>query len=394
MEHHDVLIVGAGNAGVSLAARLLRDGVEDVAVLDGRPVHRYRPLLNYVAAGEARLSDLERPMRRVVPDRAAYVPEDVACVEPLGASVTTTTGRVLGYGTLVLCPGLPEDFAATPGLAAAYDDGWAGSSFVATSAPGVWGRVRDVRRGRVVFTVPPEPAPCGPTALKAMFMACDHWRRQGVLDQVAVHLVLPERTAVGLPGPDARLERLFADYGVEVTREARVASVDHTNREVVVSGRGGPTTLSDVDLAHVVPHYRAPEWVRGCGLAADAGPGLVDVDPATLRHRRHPAVWALGDVSGATRHSSGGGLRKQVDVLARNLAAVREGGELTEYGGYTVVPITVSRRRLMLVEHDREGRPSPSVPLIDLTRPRRSTWLFDRYGLPVLYFQRILRGRV
>ena len=204
MDLHDVVVVGAGNAGVSAAtARLLRDGFDDVALLDARPVHRYRPLLNYVGAGEARMSDLERPMRRVVPDAARFLAEDVASVDPVASTVTTGEGRVLGYRTLVLCPGLPEDFAATPGLAAAYKDGWAGSTFVADSAAGVWARLRDLRRGRVVFTVPPEPAPCGPTALKALFMACDHWRREGVLDDLAVHLVLPERTAVGLAGPDA-----------------------------------------------------------------------------------------------------------------------------------------------------------------------------------------------
>ena len=58
------------------------------------------------------------------------------------------------------------------------------------------------------------------------------------------------------------------------------------------------------------------------------------------------------------------------------------------------MPITTSRRRLMLVEVDRDGRETPSVPLVDLVRPRRSTWWFDRYALPVIYHRRILRGRV
>ena len=40
------------------------------------------------------------------------------------------------------------------------------------------------------------------------------------------------------------------------------------------------------------------------------------------------------------------------------------------------------------------GNPSPSAPLVDLTKPRRSTWLFDRYGLVVTYYRRILRGKV
>ena len=58
------------------------------------------------------------------------------------------------------------------------------------------------------------------------------------------------------------------------------------------------------------------------------------------------------------------------------------------------MPITVSRRKLMLNEVDREGRASPSVPFVNPFKPRRSTWFFDRYGLPQVYFRRILRGKV
>ena len=64
----DTVIVGAGNAGVSLAARLRRDGIRSVALIDPSPVHRYRPMLNYAAAGQARMSRYERPMATVVPD--------------------------------------------------------------------------------------------------------------------------------------------------------------------------------------------------------------------------------------------------------------------------------------------------------------------------------------
>ncbi len=66
MEHHEVLIVGGGNAGISLAAKLLRDGADDVAVVESESVHRYRPLLNYVGGGEATMSSLERPADSVV----------------------------------------------------------------------------------------------------------------------------------------------------------------------------------------------------------------------------------------------------------------------------------------------------------------------------------------
>ncbi|MGY1680924.1 NAD(P)/FAD-dependent oxidoreductase [Geodermatophilus sp. SYSU D01176] len=394
MDRHEVLVVGGGNAGISLGARLVRDGAPDVAIVAPQPVHRYKPLLNYVGAGQAAVADLERPMRDVVPDGCAWIRDSVEAVDPTAMTVRTRGGRTLHCSTLVLCPGLVEDWAATPGLQSAYADGWAASTYVPGAAPQVWPRLTSLRGGSVVFTVPPEPASCGPTALKPLFMACDHWRRAGVLHDLQVRLVLPERSATGVPRADEVLERALASYGVEVLREARIERVDWDVHAVTVASRTGRRLLEDVAFAHAVPHYRAPGWIADGGLAVDAAPGLVDIDPCTLRHRRHEAVWALGDAADVATRPSGGALRPQVDVLARNIAAARSGGTMQRYDGYTVMPITVSRRKLVLTEVDRDGRPTPSVPLLDPFTPRRATWFLDRYVLPRIYFRRLLRGRV
>ncbi len=321
MEHHEVLIVGGGNAGISLAARLLRDGASDVAVVAPQPVHRYRPLLNYVSAGEASMADLDRPMQDVLPAGCRWIQDSVVAVDPAVSTVRTRAGRTLRWSTLVLCPGMVEDWAATPGLQAAYLDGWAVSSYVPSAAPQVWPRLTALRSGSVLFSVPPEPAPCAPTALKPLLMACDHWQRAGVLADIDVRLVLPEATATGLPAADERLESILASYGVEVLREARITEVDPDGRAVTVATPTGPRVLGDLDVAHAVPHYRAPQWIAGSGLAADQAPGLVDIDPGTLRHRRHASIWALGDAADLRTRSSGGGLRRQVDILAKNIAA-------------------------------------------------------------------------
>ncbi|NEK87740.1 NAD(P)/FAD-dependent oxidoreductase [Blastococcus saxobsidens] len=394
MERHEVLIIGGGNAGISLAARLLRDGVRDVAVVAPQPVHRYKPLLNYVGAGEATMAELKRPMADVVPDGCTWIRDAVESIDPEARSVRTRGGRTVAWSTLVLCPGLVEDWDATPGLLQAYADGWAASTYVPGSTPQVWPRLSALRTGSVVFTVPPEPASCAPTALKPLLMACDHWRRTGVLPSLDVTLVLPDATATGLPEADERLERTFADHGVEVVREARIERVDWDVHALALTSPTGRQVLEDVDFAHAVPHYRAPGWIADAGLAVDAAPGLVDVDPETLRSRRRESIWAIGDAADLATRPSGGALRKQVDVLARNLAASARGKPLHRYDGYTVMPITVSRRKLMLNEVDRNGRPSPSVPFIDPFEPHRWSWLFDRYGLPQVYWRRILRGKV
>lgn len=391
MEHHDVLVVGGGNAGISLAARLLRDGVQDVAVVEPEPVHRYRPLLSYVGGGEATMDSLEKSADAVAPRGCTSIRDRVVSVDPAGPSVLTLRGRRIGCSTLVVCPGLEEDWDSTPGLEEACAAGWAGSTFLVETAPQVWPALRGLTRGRVVFSVPPEPAPCAVTALKPLFMACDHWRRTGVLEGLDIHLVLPGPSPVGVPAVDALLERTLASHGVRTLREARVRSLEA--RRVTVNTPAGLQELDDVAHAHVVPHYRAPRWIAESDLAGPTASGLVDVDHGTLRHRRHPAVWSLGDVADLGTRPSGGALRKQVAVLAHNIG-VADTGPFQHYDGYTVMPITVGRHRLVLVEVDRDGRPAPSLPFPDLTRPRWTTWWVDRHALPRTYFRRILRGKV
>lgn len=391
-DHAEVVIVGGGNAGISLAARMLREGAGDVLLVEPSPVHRYRPLLNYVGAGEASPASLERPMASVVPDGCRWVKDAVDAVDPAARTLTTRRGRTIAYSTLVLCPGMIEDWGATPGLVEAYTAGWAGSTYVPSSAPLVWPALEDVTGGTVLFTVPPEPAPCGATALKPLLMACHTWQRSGLLADLDVVLVLPDEEALGVPDADEHLEAVLASYGVRVLRSARVARVDPVIRSVDITSSTGQHHLDDVAYAHVVPHYRAPHWVSESGLADGGRAGLVDVDPETLRSRRHGDLWAIGDAASIATRSSGGALRKQVKVLAHNIGAAAAGKKLRSYDGLTVMPVTTSRNRLMLVEADRVGRRPRHAPL-DPVKPRWSTWMFDRYVLPQVYFHRILKGK-
>jgi hypothetical protein len=152
VERHDVVIVDGGNAGISLAARLLRDDLRDVAVVAPLPVHRYEPLLDYVAGGQATMPDLERPTADVVPGGCTWIRDAVEAVDPAAMTVRTRGGRTLHCSPLVLCPGLVQDWEATPGLQSAYTDGWADSSYVPGSAPVVWPRLAPLRSGSVVST--------------------------------------------------------------------------------------------------------------------------------------------------------------------------------------------------------------------------------------------------
>lgn len=388
---HDVLIIGGGNAGLSLAGRLRRDGCRDVAVVEPASVHHYRPLLSYVASGAATLDDLRRPQDEVVPDGVRRYADRVVHVDPVRSTVRLSDGTELGYGDLAVCPGSAVDWDAVPGSRDAVATPHAATSYLPEQAVRTWEMLASLTAGHAVFAVSDRHTPCAPVGLKPLLAAADHWHRTGVLRDITVDLLVEAPYLVQEAAADRELRAATERYGIRVRTGTRLVSVDPDARTVHADGPGGTTTLP-YDALYLAPPHAAPAWIADSGLGDDEG--FVAVDPRTLQHREHPRVWGLGDAAAVATVPSGGGLRRQVPVVARNIQARRTGAPFQEYDGYTVAPVTTSRHRLLLAEHDRDGRPEPTVRFPDLTRPRRSLRLFDRYLQPSIYWRRLLQGKV
>lgn len=397
-EHHDVVIVGGGNAGLSLAGRLRRDGAQDVVVVEPRHEHHYRPLLSYVAGGQATLDDLRRPQQDVLPDGVRWVRDSVASVDPERSVVVLAGGGELHYTDLALCPGSQVDWDAIPGSEAAVRTPYAATSYLPASAVDTWEMLSTLTAGRAVFVISDRHVPCAPVGLKPLFLALDHWEDTGVRDSIEVELLVEGDRLVDLESADERLRQALAERDVRVSLATTVTSVDAQTRHLVAEQRGvapgrNPLTLG-YDALYVAPPHRAPAWVAQSGLATTDDGGFLRVDPHTLQHPEHPRVWGLGDVADLDALPSGGALRKQVPVVARNIAARRTGGTMQRYDGYSIAPVTTSRRRLLLAEFDRAGRSQPSVPFLDLVKPRLLTWAFDRFLEPQVYYRRLIQGKV
>jgi sulfide:quinone oxidoreductase len=321
---HDVLVVGGGNAGLSLAGRVRRDGCPDVAVVEPQDVHRYRPLLSYVAAGMATLDDLSRPQDDVVPRGVRRYPTAVVAVDPGRSLVRLADGTELGYGDLVVCPGSQVDWDAVPGAERAVATPHASTSYLPEHAPDTWPMLSGLTSGCAVFAVSDRHVPCHPVGLKPLFVAADHWRRTGVLDAIDVELVVEAPRLSDDPRADRELRAAAQRYGVRVRTGTRVESVDADDRTVRLRGPHGPGTVH-YDALYLAPPHRAPAWIAESGLASAASDGFVAVDPRTLQHLEHPRVWGLGDAAAVDAMPSGGALRRQVPVVARNIQARRTG---------------------------------------------------------------------
>jgi sulfide:quinone oxidoreductase len=395
-EHHKVVIVGGGTAGISVAARLRRAHVDDVAVVEPSDRHYYQPLLTLVGGGRAPANAVVRPEAKVMPKGANWIREAATGADPEEQTVTTQSGRVLRYDYLVMAPGIQLDFDKVSGLTEALGHGGVSSNYRFDLAPRTWEFIRNLRGGTALFTMPAGPIKCAGAPQKIAYLAADWWRRQGVLDGIRTILVLPTAAMFSQPDWAKVLEGIAAGYGIEVRKEAQLVEVSGDAKQAVIANaKSGEKETIDYDLLHATPPQSAPDWIKPTSLADPASPfGYVQVDKHTLQSPNWPNVFALGDVANLPTSKTGAAARKQAPVLVANLLSTMRGRPLTgHYNGYTSCPLVTARNRMLLAEFDYELNRTPTIPFVNTLKPRYDMWLLKRYGLPALYWHLMLRGR-
>ncbi|WOH19560.1 NAD(P)/FAD-dependent oxidoreductase [Paenarthrobacter sp. GOM3] len=115
-DSYQVIVVGAGFAGVAAAKELGRKGVR-VLLIDANNYHQFQPLLYQLATSQIGVSAIARPLRSVF-RRFKTVRVLTAKVESVDAaerSVTTAEGRTLRADVLVIAVGAVPNFFNTPG---------------------------------------------------------------------------------------------------------------------------------------------------------------------------------------------------------------------------------------------------------------------------------------
>ncbi|WP_306232303.1 NAD(P)/FAD-dependent oxidoreductase [Agrococcus beijingensis] len=388
---HDVLVIGGGNGGISAAARLRRRGCLDVGLIEPSDRHVYKPLQHYVGTGLASPDELVRPQSSLIPDGVVWHRTAAVAIDPVRRSVRCADGSEVRGRDIVLAPGARIDWSRLPGAEQALADGTAITTFVDAELERSRTRIDAMAGGTAIFQVHAQPASGLETAFKPLFIACDTWRAAGTLDRIRVTLVHEAARLHPVAAIEQEIRRHLDDYGVEVRLGTRITSID--GDAVTLRGPAGEA-VEQADLVGLHPPYAAPRLIADSGLDGEGTGGFAAVDPETLRHPQHPRIWVVGDAGDLGDARTGGALRQQVKLVVENIRLARAGQPLERYDGYTVAPIATARRSLSFGEYDRSLQVRRSLPVPDEIRSSPLWHVLDRFGLPQVYWHRILKGRL
>jgi len=393
-QRHQIVIIGGGTGGITVAARLKKAGMGDIALIEPADTHYYQPLWTLVGGGRAKASDSARPMSSVIPKGVTWVKDSVVSVNPEERTVRTALGKVIGYDRLVVSPGIQLNWGKIPGLEENLGKGGVSSNYRYDLTPVTWANVQRTKNGTAVFHQPMGPIKCAGAPQKIAYLAADYWREQGVLNNIRKIMVLPTPGMFGVKIWSDELVKVAARYGIEVRFNSQVTSMTDTTMEIKNNETGESETV-EYNFAHMVPPQSAPDWIKESGLDDPDSPfGYMAVDKNSLQHTKYPEIFGLGDATNTPNSKTGAAIRKQAPVLVENLMASMSGKAMNgSYDGYASCPITTSRSQLLLCEFDYTMEPTPTLPLINTKKEIKEFNLFKKIGLPGLYWNLMLKGR-
>ena len=392
----DIVVIGGGSAGIGLLASLLkRDPQLNITLIEPNDHHSYQPAWTLVGGGAYDVKKTRRPLADVLPNGVAWIQAAVTDVLPDEQTLVLDSGQRVTWSNLIVCPGLRLAWEKIEGLQDTLGRNGVTSNYSYEHAAYTWQLVQQLKGGKAIFTQPAMPIKCAGAPQKAMYLSCDHWLKQGNLNNIDVEFNLAGAALFGVPTFVPPLMKYVDKYNARLAFNSNLVKVDGPARKAwfEVKDAEGTVTVEEksFDLLHVVPPQVSPEFIRQSPLADAAG--WCEVNPHSLQHLRYPHIFGLGDVCSTTNAKTAAAVRKQIVVVAENLLALRKQAPLPlKYDGYGSCPLTVEKGKVVLAEFGYGGKLLPTFPL-DPTQARRSMWFLKATLLPWFYWNGMLKGR-
>ena len=407
----NILIIGGGLGGISLAAKLRRDMPNaELTVLDKDEYFYYQPGFTLIAAGHYLPEDITYEKSNLIPDGVKWIKQNAASIDPGANSVKLEDGSNLNYDYLVIASGAEYEFESVKGLSA--DD--IGSDNVTSiyTIPGavaMSGIMKKVGKegGKIVFSDNKTPMKCSGANKKVTLLTEDMARNLGNRDKLDISIYSGARTIFSAPIYAKMIEGMLEERDVkyftshqlvEVDKSANIAVFEHAMpyRENGENKLAKELVEVKFDYLHLVPRMKASKIYADAGLSVEKGDvagNWISLTRETLQHSKFKNIFAIGDVCGFAAGKTGASIRKMYSVLAQNLADVIKGREPSaRYGGYTACPLLTKFGKAVMVEFNWTGKPEPTIACMGATRESYLNWAMKLYMMKPMVMQGMIRG--
>lgn len=114
---HQIVIIGGGNAGISVASKLLlKDNKLDIAIIDPADKHYYQPAWTLVGGGVFNINDTVRNQAEVMPKRVKWIKQKVTAFSPENNTVSLDNNETVTYEFLIVAAGIQINWGDIKGL--------------------------------------------------------------------------------------------------------------------------------------------------------------------------------------------------------------------------------------------------------------------------------------
>ncbi|MFZ1330084.1 MAG: FAD/NAD(P)-binding oxidoreductase [Chitinophagaceae bacterium] len=398
MQHqHQIVIIGGGNAGISVAAQLLRKNKQlDISIIDPASKHYYQPAWTLVGSGVFDIQKTERNEADVLPEGVKWVKQKVTSMTPENNTLQLDNGDNVQYEYLIVAPGIQLNWHEIKGLKETLGKNNVCSNYSFEQAPYTFECIKNFKGGKAIFHNPQTPVKCGGAPHKIMYMAADYFRKHNLLDKANIQYWSGAAKLFAVPKYEKTLLKVCERAGIKLNFMVKMTEIDGPGKKAKFIGIGEDNKDKEYevefDMIHVTPPQSAPDFIKSSSLANAAG--WVDVDKHTLQHVKFANIFSLGDSSGLPISKTGAAIRKQAPVVVENLLATINHLPLTGiYNGYTSCPLVTGYGKLVLAEFDYDNIPQETFPF-DQSKERWSMYQMKRRVLPWLYWNKILPGKM
>lgn len=395
-QHHTVLIVGGGAAGVSVANNMRRQNATiDIALIEPSETHYYQPGFTIIGGGAYTLKEAMRNEADLIHPSVKWIKDYAETFQPEANSVTLRSGDTFSYDYLVVCPGLQLDWDKIQGLPETLGKNNVCSNYSAQTAEYTWECIQQIQSGNALFTQPPMPIKCAGAPQKIMYLAADRFRKRGTLDKFNIEFYNAGPVIFGIPFFAKALMKVVAGYGIKPHFGHNLVAIDGGAKtatfETTDSEGNKQQVVKPFDMIHVTPPQSAPDFIKKSPLANAAG--WVDVNDKTLQHNKFANIFGLGDATSTSNAKTAAAVRKQVPVVVDNILHLLASKAVEEkYDGYGSCPLTTSLSTVMLAEFAYGGKVTPSFPWLDPRKNLFIWWLGKKTFFPWLYWHLMLKG--